>query len=198
MEDKYKIFNYGFNKILDLVEMVDSDIINNYKKYLNIVPENVIYAVAESDDFSTYSQKFSVDYMEFGDSVSFDYSNKQPYLRMEILINKLFGEDLAPKKLFSMTVRNTKIKQPDLQFHYELIDGKLKLIRTSDKECLKNIDISWEVYLAYEEMEPFLIYKKYFRGVEVTSKEVNITFDELTQFIDDEVIENEYDSNIEY
>ncbi len=198
MEDKYKIFNYGFNKILDLVEFVDSDIADNYKKHISIVPSNVINAVCDCDDFATSTPKFSVDYMDFDNSVSFDYTNKQPYIRTEIYIHKLFGEDLSPKKLFSLTVRNTKIKQPDLQFHYELKDGELNLIKTSDNNCLKNIEISWEVYLAYEEMEPYLVYKKFYRGIEIVSKEVKISFDELTQFIDDEVIENEYDSNIEY
>ena len=197
MENKYKIFDCGFNKILELAEMVDEDIVRNYKKYISIIPANIKKAVSECNDFATSSSTYSVDYMKFDNAISFEYANKKPYLRTEIYINKLLGDDLSPKKLFSLSVRNTKLKQPDLQLFYEIKDGKLNFTGVSEKDS-RNIELEWEMFLQYENFEPYIIFKKYFRGVEIVSKEFNMTFDELTGYFDEDVLDEESETSIEF
>ena len=194
MEEKYKIFKQGFNKILDLLSLVDDEVEVNYKKFINIIPGNVLGAVSECDDFATHNDKYYVDFMRMVNAVSLDFINNKPYLRTEIYVHRLYEEDLAPKKLFSLTVRNTSIKKPNIQLFYEEKDNKFDFVGTNDKPKENNIDISWEVYLEYEDFEPYLVYKKFFRGLEIVSKEIPITFDELAQFIEDE---EEYEEDFE-
>jgi hypothetical protein len=197
MEERYKIFKNGFNKILDLLSSVDDEIELNYKKLVSIIPSNVVGAVSECDDFSTHNDKYYVDFMRLVNAVSLDYINKKPHLRTEIYIHRLFEEDLSPKKLFSLTVRNTPIKKPSIRLFYEEKDGKFNFVRTGDRPNEKSIDISWEVYLDYEDFEPYLVYKKFFRGLEIVSKKIDITFDELTQYIED-IEDYEEDMEVEF
>ena len=100
MEDKYKIFNNGFNKILDLIGCLDCDIKKYYKKIVDLIPDNVVDAVSNCDDFQTESKQFSVDFMRLVNAVSLDYIQNKPYLRSEIYVHRLFEDDLSPKKLF--------------------------------------------------------------------------------------------------
>ena len=186
MENKYKIFDIGFNKILDLVESADQIIANYYKRLVKMLPENVVDAVSGCVDFATDCDEFAVDFMRFQNAVSLDYARNKDYLRFEIYVQRLYEDDLGPKKLFSINIRNTTRKQPDLQVYYEYEDSKLKFVRTSDKDYKKNIDVTFEVLLAYEDFEPYLICKSYYRGIVNTEKRVDISFDELTQYLEDE------------
>lgn len=194
MEKEYKIFKDGFNKILDLLSLVDKEVELNYKKIVDMIPENIVGAVSQCNDFETHNSKYGVDFMRFVNAVSLDFTVKQPYSRSEIYVHRLFDEDLSPKKLFSLTVRNTPIKKPNIQLFYEEKDGKYNFIGTNDKPNEKNIDITWEIYLEYNDFEPYLIYSKLFRGMEIETKEIPITFDELTQYIE---TEDEYEEDWE-
>ena len=186
MDEDYKIFTKGFDKILDLISLGDDEVCEKYKKYISIIPNNVLSAVSESKDFETGNECFNVDFMRYENAVSLDFIRKKNYLRSEIYIHRLHDEDLSPKKLFSLTVRNTKRKKDDIRFFYVEKHGKLNFVGTNDLPNEKNFEISWQVLLDYNNFEPVLIYKKFFRGIEIESKEFPVTFDELSQYFETE------------
>lgn len=186
MEEDFKVFTKGFDKILDLIELGDDEVCEKYKKYMSMVPSNVLDAVSESKDFETGNSQFTVDFMRYENAVSLDFIRKNKYLRSEVYIHRLHEEDLSPKKIFSLKVRNTKNKKEDLKFYYVEKDGKYDFVGTNDKPNEINVDISWEVYLNYNDFGPYLEYIKSFRGMQIYSRTIQLTFDELTQYFETE------------
>lgn len=189
MEEKYKIFNKGFNKILDLITDFDDEIIRKYKKIVDILPSSVVAAMNECDDFATECDEFNVDFMRLVNAVSLDFARYKNYLRTEICVHRFFREDLFKNnlslKIFSINLRNTKKKKPDLQFFYKEVDGKYVYEETNDN-AEKNIDLSMEIYLDSRGDEYYLVCIKNFRGIEVSQKEKLVSFDELMQSVEDE------------
>lgn len=52
MEEKYKIFNILCNQILNFVEFADKDLIEDYKKIIDGLPQIIIEKIQEHKGFS--------------------------------------------------------------------------------------------------------------------------------------------------
>ena len=63
MNDRYKIFSKGFNRVLDLVETYNDEFYNFYKSIIDDVDEVVLSAIEECEDFATgFSRCFCICY----------------------------------------------------------------------------------------------------------------------------------------
>jgi len=201
MREEYKVFDKGFNKVLDLVESYNGSFYNKYKSVIDIVDDIVLDAVVDCEDFATETEAFDVDFMRLVNAVSLDYSRKKNYLRSEIYIHRIFQEDLFKTglnlKLFSIDQRNAEIKPKNLEFYYELKENKLDFIKTNDEKDKIDIDIHYQIDLVSENDEFYLVCTKELRGIPIYSKEIPISFDDLYQFIETEE-EFEEDLEIEF
>ncbi len=162
MNKEYKIFDKGFNKILDLISIRENEVSDKFAKFVKLLPYNVKEETQKCCDFETQNEEFEVSFARLVNAIDFDFVNLKPYLRFEIYVHKLFGEDLSPKKIFSLKVHN-------------LVGAKNK-----------DFDILWEVYLDYNDFGPYLEYKKIFGGNERYLIRKQITFYELERHLETE------------
>ena len=201
MRDKYKVFDKGFNKVLDLLEDYCPKFYNKYKSVIDTVHDTVLDAVVDCEDFSTGNDKFDVDFMRLVNAVSLDYTRKQNYLRSDIYIHRIFEEDLFKSDLclniFSIDQRNSENKPKNLEFYYEQKGNKLNFVGTNDKGNKIDMDTHYQVDLIINGEDYYLLCTKEFRGHELYRKEIPISFDELYQYIED-VDKFEEDMDVEF
>lgn len=190
MREEYKVFDKGFNKVIDLVEQYDSKVINKFKAVLNIMPNKVVDAMGECADFAFEASEYDVDFMRLVNAVSLDFSRKKNYLKAEVYIHRYFEDDLFKTdlniKLMSVCLRNTPNKKTNMQLFYEEKDGAYRYVGSNYDGNEEFLDASWDVYLEMRDDEYYLISSRTFRGIEVYRKEHLISFDELYRFIEDQ------------
>lgn len=190
MDSEYLIFDKGFNKVLDLIGSVDNEAVNNYKKIVNIIPEEVLDAISGCEDFATDCAEFNVDFMRLVNAVSLDFSRNKNFIRTDIYVHRIFEDDLFKNnlslKIFAINVRNTENKKPNIQLNYIQEKGGYKFVGTNDNANEKIIDYTFEIYLDSRDDQYFLVSVKSFRGVVLNTKEVEISFDELMCAVEDE------------
>lgn len=193
MKKNYKVFDKGFNKILDLIEEYCDDFYERYKSIIDIINENVLDAVNECEDFATGNKEYDVDFMRLVNKISLDYIRKKNYLRSEISIHRIFEEDLFKDgfecEIFSIEQRNTKQKLQNVQFYYEEKDGKYNFLGMSENSLCR-IDlvmVDEEFYLICTENN----------GFRTEQRKIPISFDELCQFVENED-DYEEDMDIEF
>ena len=198
MREEYKVFDKGFNKVLDLVESYNSSFYNKYKSVIDTVDDIVLDAVVDCEDFATGNAKYDVDFMRLPNAVSLDYTRKKKFLRSEIYVHRIFEEDLfkmgVELKLFSIDIRNCEKKPKNLEFYYEVKNNKLNFVGTNDTKDKIDIDIHYQIDLVSENDEFYLVCTKELRGVPIYSKEIPISFDELYQYVE---TEEEYEEDME-
>lgn len=198
MKDNYKVFDKGFNKVLDLVESKDKSIFNNFKTIIDIIPDNVIDAISSCDDFATEEENFNVDFMRLVNAVSLEFTNNNKYLKSDVYVHRIFEEDLFKQelnlKIFSINMRNTFKKMPKLELFYEQVGDKYKFVGSNDKDKEKILDYTCEIYLANKEDEFYLNIINQFRGIELSNIQIPITFDELMNYVE---VEDEFEEDME-
>lgn len=198
MREEYKVFDKGFNKVLDLVESYNSAFYKKYEAIIDTIDDVVLDAVVDCEDFATGNNNFDVDFMRLVNAVSLDYTRKKNYLRSEIYVHRIFEEDLFKTglelKLFSIDQRNCEKKPKNLEFYYEVNGDKLNFVGTNDKKDNIDIDMHYQIDLVSENEEFYLICTKELRGIPVYRKEIPVSFDELYQFVENE---DKYEEDME-
>lgn len=162
MNKEYKIFDKGFNKILDLISIGENETSDKFAKFVKLLPYNVKEETQKCCDFETQNEDCEVSYSRLVNAIDFEFVKLKPYLRFEIYVHKLFKEDLSPKKIFSLKVNNL------MGANY------------------KDFDISWEVYLDYNDFGPYLEFKKTLCGNERYLLRKQISYYELERYLETE------------
>lgn len=203
MRGYFYIFDKGYNKILDLIGVVDPNLDKVYKNFAMKLSNRLVNRISGCENFSIDNEDFHVELSMLVNSLWLDHIKKrEKYLAYEIYVHRLFEEDLFVDelnyRLFRFGFRNSEKKSPDLKLYYEEKDGKLKYMGSNDEEGEFIIDTYWDVYLERREDDNFyLICKKEFRGAVIYENEVEITFDELMQCVETED-EYEEDWDVEF
>lgn len=210
MEDRYKIFQKGYNKILDLIENVDEKLIKQYKSFISIIPKEIIKKITRCEDFAVNSEWLNAEMMVFCNSIDFDFTRYENYLKADMSIHRFFDDDLFPKtdkdgnvveedpiKIFSLSFRNTPVKQKNVEIYFEQVDNAYKYTGNNIDEKTKGKDIEYEVFLEIRDEKYYIVCRKTSRGVLVYEQEEEFTFDELMLYIEEED-EHEEDLEIEF
>ena len=181
MDKECKVFSGGFNKILDLISVEENEVSDKFERFVKLIPQNIKNEISQCCDFEFCDDDFEVSVVRLVNAIDFDFIKLKPYLRFNVYVHRLFEDDLLPKKLFSLSVKNMR---PNYA-----------------KNDLNEQDLSlntlWEVYLDCNEFGPFLEYRKTFRGDEVYSRKKQISFYQLENCLETEE-EYEDDWEIEF
>lgn len=181
MDKECKVFSGGFNKILDLISIEQNEVADKFERFVKLIPQNIKNEISQCCDFEYIDDDCEIDMSRLVNSIDVDFIKFRPYLRFEIYIHKLFEEDLSPKKLFSLCVKNTK---PNYK-------------KSTSNEVDRSINTAWEVYLDYNDFGPYLEYRKIFRGEKIYSKKEQMSYYQLENCLETEE-EYEDDWEIEF
>lgn len=196
MDNKYKVFQKGFHKVLDLVETADNYAINDYQKLVRCLPGDVLIEMFNCEDFSTDNERFNVEMVRLVNELNFQLVTKQKFTQTEMTIHRVFEEDLYKDevfiKLFSYSFRNTSKKQEPMQVFCEEVDGKYNY--TGSNKAKSDIDINCDVYLERIDDDFYLKSVRTICGWEIYNKQIPVTFDEIIQCVEDE---DEYEEDVE-
>ena len=66
MDQKYRVFAEDYNKMLDLVEMVDVEVAEKYKKIISKIPEKVIEKLPYEKEFCYQAEDLRIDIYRSG------------------------------------------------------------------------------------------------------------------------------------
>lgn len=197
MREEYKVFNKGFNKIFDLVETVEPKLISRYQTFIDSLPRIVLDKTSKCKDFIIDTDNYTVEMDRMPNSLDLDYIQKNGYKRTQIMVHRYFEQELFEQDvsitLLTFSQRNTARKKKDLQLFYEEINNQYKFIGCNDPD-LTDIDYKWEVFFEMQNDEFYLISKFSFRGLEISCKKIEVSFDELFQCIE---TEDEYEEDLE-
>jgi len=210
MHSKYKIFQKGYNNILDLLEIADYSVFKKYIQMVSSLPEEVIEKTQEFEEFSEEHKNYIADLTMCVNQIDFDYINTKDYLRTSIMIHRIFEQNIVPSitksgklipikpiEVFKMEVRNTKDKKPPLELYYEQENGNLKYMGDNDNSEKPTIDYCWTITLEQDDDIYFLRSKHTARGWDIYEKTTDVTFDEVIRTVETED-EYEEDMQIEF
>ncbi len=197
MEEKYRIFeDEKFNKILDLVERVDINLIEQYKKVVNVLPAKVVKATGDCEDFDVSTSSYTADMLRITDgvkdSIFLTFNNTKNNLKIELNIfpfleldiNKEL-DDLSKNEdyLQDFNLDNEIKKEEDLPWFV------FSLTLSQDDKIY-----DWEVYVQPYEDEFQIISIKNYKEQMVQQKVITLSYEELIQYADNE----EYCEDDEY
>ena len=197
MDNKYKVFQKGFHKVLDLVETADENAIKYYENLVGNLPVEVLLKMLECEDFNITNDNYIAEAVRLVNEINFEFVRNKKFAQIEMNVHRIFEEDLYKDevriRLFSFYARNVKNRPKALQVFLQENNGKYKLekLENDDKNL---IDINCEVFLERIDDDFYLRTRKTIRGWEVCDKIVPVSFDEIIQCVE---IEDEYEEDIE-
>lgn len=181
MENEYKVFPEKFNRVLDLVELVDEGLAENYKKSIKSLPDCVHESLATCGEFALFGKDFDSDLTIDGDILELEHFQFNKYLQKSIKIYPFYedelDEDFEQLFLFSLTLSNIKTT-PKLKINYTIEDGNLKYVNTE----MNGIEIFYSVMLDKREDDYCLTCKKELNGHELYVKQKIMSYDELVDY----------------
>lgn len=196
MDNKYKVFQKGFHKVLDLVETADDFAIKCYEKLVGNLSGDVLIEMFKCDDFSIDCDQYNAEMVRLVNELSFEFVTNKKFSQTSLSVHRVFEEDLYKNevyvRLFSYSFRNTSKKQELMKVFFEERDGKYNY--TGSNKENNSFDINCEVYLERVDDDFFLRSVRTVCGWEIYDKRVPVTFDEIIQCVEDE---DEYVEDIE-
>lgn len=196
MEQEYKFFSEKYNKILDLIEVADSNLADKYKNTIFNLPKAVIKKLQEDDEFECFAKDFQANLNFDGEMLEFDYTRYGKYLdvalRMypiyeEEISNEIdeefeeeFGYDLSEMNqwfIFSLTISNVK-GVAKLRINYKEEDGKYVYVDSD----INGIEIDYQSFVENRDGDYFIVITKYLNGHELYKIEKPIEYEELLQY----------------
>ena len=197
MDNKFKVFQNGFHKVLDLVETADKTAIKNYESVIRILPSDVLIEMFNCEDFNIENENYNADMLRLVNALSLEFIRYKNYLKADLYVHRVFEEDLYKDevdiKIFAYACRNSENKREPLKMFFESVNGKYKFVGAENTD--KNIiDESCEVFLQRVDDDFFLRTRRVIRGWEIYNKAIPISFDEILQCVEDE---EEYAEDIE-
>ena len=193
MEEKFRIFEEEkFNKILDLLEIVDTDLLEQYKKIISAIPTKVVNAVAECEDFDVSTSSYTADMLRITDgakdSIFLTFNNTKNNLKIELNIFPFSEFDINPEL---KALNDSYMKELNLEVKKEedLPWFVFSLTLSQDDKIY-----DWEVYVQPYDDEFQIISIKNYKEQMVEQKVITLSYEELIQYADNE----EYCEDDEY
>lgn len=217
MEEKYRVFAEKYNKMLDLVEKVDPDLMKKYQKVMSKMPKYVLRKLGENKEFSCDGTDFRVDFDKYDEMIEFQYTtfkkyfnvsmNLYPYYDDELLEDDELDEEIEIDPeiedkedgnlfIFSLNMTNTE-DEAKIKINFEEKDGEYKYINTETA----GLELDYSVFVEKLENEEFRLVSRYtLNGVEAYKKELPISYDALQEYaiVDDKENTNENEDFEEY
>ena len=188
MDEKYKVFNILCNDVLNFVEFVDKDLIEDYKKIIDELPQIIIEKIKEHKGFSQRVNGTYYSESRQGETMFLFACSKFPSPEKKSILFQPFTQDfircLSSDKdgrcfIFRLVMTNTR-SEPTLKINYEEKNG---VLRCKDTE-LNGIEIDYDVYIHKQNNQLFLTSRKCFNWHEVYCKKEELSIDEFLSLLD--------------
>lgn len=193
MELEYRIFEKGFNKVLELVSVWDEEVAKRFKSLVRIMPNSVTRKTYKCQDILIDNDVYNFEMLRTENSLNIDYIIKgEKFLKTEVYIRRIFEEDLLKEdfdiELFSIYQRNTSKRPPRIMFDGS--DNYLNMLTNQDGSKEIKYTIGLKGVGDY-----FFLYKKTnIKGVEVLEGLAMLECVELFDYLE---TEDEYEEELE-
>lgn len=200
MEQKYRVFAEGYNKMLDLVEMVDSELLEKYKKVISKMPASVIEMLPYKKEFCYQGEDLRIDKDCYDEMIEFQYTTYRKYFNASINIYPYYEDELLEDDededneeieidpeieeeedgdifIFSLTMTNTQ-GEAKIKFNFEEENGQYKYVGAEQN----GIELDCSVFVERRNDDYFLVSKHLLNGVEVKKIEKPISYEELVEY----------------
>ena len=197
MREKYKVFSEQYNGILDLVEMVDENLAQLYKKAIEMLPNEVISKLEEKNLFVHDGKNFRVILDKYEDQLYLEHTKYGKYMCTTIILQPFYedeiddaveGELMEIDKdglfLFSLSFINTE-DEPTIRLNYEQKEGE-NIFKGAQVD---GVEIDTEIFIKRKDGEFFLTSTKKFNGLEVYTNRVAVKYSDLISCISSEDLE---------
>lgn len=197
MDKKYLIFKEEFNCILELIDSYDSSFLSVYKnvvdkmyvKAIESIPqvarEDLISDCGSKDEFKITLHNYDIEYMYLETGCFLDIVRKNPFIKADVNIQAIYDENISYLNLFSLSIRNMKKLEDRLEIEYfQDENGNFQLIKDNLNSDRNAINFDWTVDLMREDDKYYLILRKWHRGAELDSKQVEINQEEVWDCLD--------------
>lgn len=206
MDNKYQIFSDSYHKLFGLVEQIDEEVVEHYKKVVEKLPTRVIELMDEYKEFEHKGKNYKTTLTKYSDMIEFEHivegkdrpfvvtMYSYPFYADELLEDFEDGEivldpDVAEDEdgsmlIFSLTMSNT-LKAPETKFYIDVVDGQYKGTRVEGGD----IEIDYAVYIEKRDEEFYLTSTKSINELEIYKNEMLITYDELLEYALDEYVD---------
>ena len=174
MREDYKVFDKGFNKVLDLIESAKGQGAEGYCNFVNILPDEVLEKLETCEEFETENQFYIASLCNTGNTLHFDFARRYNYLRVQLKVHRIFQEEIEKDdniELFELVLKNTPtaVKKGEDSFEYrwninlvlEGYDYYLKTLTTIDDKSNRHKKIVDKIYVSkvpvtYDEIQTSL------------------------------------------
>jgi len=174
MREEYKVFDKGFNKVLDLIESAKGQGAEGYCNFVNILPDEVLEKLDTCEEFEIENQFYIASLCNTGNTLHFDFARRYNYLRVQLKVHRIFQEEIENNdsiELFELVLKNTPtgVKKGENAFEYrwninlvlEGFDYYLKTLTTIDDKSNRNKKIVDKIYVSkvpvtYDEIQTSL------------------------------------------
>lgn len=200
MEEEYLVFDERYNKILSLVQMVDSGLARKYKELISMLPHSVKKKLNRDEELCLYGKNFRIDLQDEEDMLEFQIEkfdkyfcgNVQiyPYCDFKLEDGVKFDEseeyddeevEIEDRHLFIFSLTLSDIQgEPVIRFNYEERDGKYIYKDTE----VNGLELDYEVFIDKIGTDYFLTCIKQVNGIDAYVKRLPIEYNTLIEFAD--------------
>ena len=174
MREDYKVFDKGFNKVLDLIESAAGQGAEGYENLVDILPDDVLEKLETCEEFEIENQFYIASLCNTGNTLHFEFARRYNYLRVQLKVHRIFQEEIDSDdniELFELVLKNTPtgVKKGENAFEDRwninlVLDGfdyYLKTLTTIDDKSNINQKIVDKVYVSkvpvtYDEIQTSL------------------------------------------
>ena len=110
MRKEYKVFDKGFNKVLDLIEETKCQSVDAYKCLIETLPNEIVAQLSECDEFDESNQFYTADLVNCGNTLHFDFARNYNYLRTMLKVHRIYEKEVEENdsiELFEIVIRNS-------------------------------------------------------------------------------------------
>lgn len=204
MEENFKVFPERYNKILELVQSVDSKLFEKYKKVMSSVPSSIIEKLNEDERFDVYTGDFQYECKNYDGMLLFEITRLSKFNNITISMYPFYDDELLecneedfleeltedekkvlkekneqPERLFFFSLSFTDSpKKPKLNLFYDEKDGGYVL-----NDCkIDGKEFDFEVFIERFEGKFSIVSRKSFNDFVLEENKTPIDFDELVEF----------------
>ena len=110
MREEYKVFDKGFNKVLDLVSSAKGQAAEGFQNLVNILPNEVLEELENCEEFEQENQFYIASLCNSGNTLHLEFARRYNYLRSQLKIHRIFQKELEENdniEIFEFVLKNT-------------------------------------------------------------------------------------------
>lgn len=183
MREEYKVFDKGFNKVLDLVSSAKGQAAEGYCNFINILPDEVLEELSTCEEFEKSNQFYIVSLCNSGNTLHLEFASNYKYIRSQLKVHRIFQNEL------------------DEEDNIELFEFVIKNTPTGEKKGANAYEYRWNINLVLKGYDYYLNTittinnKVYYNEVEISFDEIQNCLETEDEYIPD--IEIEFDSDMD-